>query len=58
MKDSAQCHQSASQLLIYQCVKKLPEQKWAVNITNRRVNYDVERKNAVADNLHSSGDEI
>jgi hypothetical protein len=38
--------------------KKLPEQKWAVNITSSRINYDVERNSAVLDDLHSSGDEI
>jgi len=38
--------------------KKLPEQKWTVNISSRRVNYDVEIKSAVSDDLHSSGDEI
>jgi len=38
--------------------KKLPEQKWAVNVSSIRVNYDVERKSAVSDDLHSSGSEI
>jgi hypothetical protein len=47
--------QSVSNTLV---CKKLHEQKWAVNISIRRVDYDVERKNAVSDDLHSSGDEI
>lgn len=38
--------------------KKLPEHKWAVNISSRRVNYDVERKSAISDDIHSSGDAI
>jgi hypothetical protein len=38
--------------------KKLPEQKWAVNMSIRRVDYDIERKNAVSDDLDSSGNEI